>query len=127
MTERPLSPHLQVYKPQLTSVLSIMHRATGAALYFAALALIYWVYTVATGHEHYHVIANVLDHWVGKVVLYGVLFCVYYHLANGLRHLMWDTGKGLDLKTAYTTGWLVVAFSLVATGLTVFLLMGGGS
>lgn len=125
MTDRPLSPHLQVYKPQLTSMLSILHRATGATLYMASLLVVYWLFALASGSSHAETLNSGLTEWWGKLVLYGILFCVYYHLANGLRHLMWDTGKGLDLKTAYLTGWLVLVFSLVATGLTVFLMMGG--
>ena len=118
--KRPLSPHLQVYKPQLTSVLSIMHRMTGAALVVGSLVLVWWVMALALGPDSYGFFVNFIRSWFGNVLLMGWAFCFYYHLANGLRHLYWDMGKGYDLPTTYRTGWFVLAASLLATGLTFY-------
>jgi succinate dehydrogenase / fumarate reductase cytochrome b subunit len=103
---RPLSPHLQVYRPQLTSVLSILHRATGIALSVGALYLVVWVVFASAGPA-----TSIL----GRIVLGGWLFSAFYHLCNGIRHLFWDAGYGFELKDAYRSGWIVVAVSLVAT------------
>ena len=93
--KRPLSPHLQVYKPQLTSVLSITHRGTGIFLSFGALALTFWLISLAVSEDifnnfHQHAIS-----WYGKLFLICFIFSLFYHLANGIRHLFWDAGFGL--------------------------------
>lgn len=112
---RPLSPHLQVYRPQLTSVLSILHRATGIALTLGALYLATWVVFASASPATYATFQNFNASVVGRIVLGGWLFCLFYHLFNGIRHLFWDAGYGFELKDAYRSGWLVVAASLVAT------------
>ena len=119
-TNRPLSPHLQVYKPQLTSVLSIMHRMTGAALVVGSFVLIAWVLALALGAETYGLFVNFIRSWFGNVLLMGWAFCFYYHLANGLRHLYWDLGRGYDLPTTYRTGWIVLGASLCTTAATFY-------
>ena len=111
---RPLSPHLQVYKPQLTSVLSILHRATGIALSVGALYLATWV-ICAADPKTYAQFQSFNTSIVGRIVLGGWLFCTFYHLCNGIRHLFWDAGYGFELKDAYRSGWTVVAVSLIAT------------
>ncbi|MEM9532085.1 MAG: succinate dehydrogenase, cytochrome b556 subunit [Pseudomonadota bacterium] len=115
MQERPLSPHLQVYKPQLTSTLSILHRGTGVFLSAAALFVVYWIYALSQGPVAFAGAQAIVGTIFGKIVLLGVIFSTFYHLANGIRHLLWDTGYGLEIKSAYQTGWIVVAFSLAAT------------
>lgn len=125
-TNRPLSPHLQVYKPQLTSVLSITHRMTGVALFFGIFVLIWWVGALASGVEAYAYFTSIVRSWVGNVFLLGWSFCFYYHLANGLRHLYWDMGKGYDLSTTYKTGWMVVISSLTFTALTAYFFLFAG-
>jgi succinate dehydrogenase / fumarate reductase cytochrome b subunit len=112
---RPLSPHLQVYKWQLTSVLSILHRATGIALSVGALYLATWVIYAAANPTAYALFQSFNTSILGRIVLGGWLFCAFYHLCNGIRHLFWDAGYGFELKDAYRSGWIVVTVSLIAT------------
>ena len=114
---RPLSPHLQVYRPQLTSMLSILHRATGIALSVGVLYLAVWVICASAGAETYATFRGFNSSIVGRFVLGGWLFCMFYHLFNGIRHLFWDAGYGFELKDAYRSGWMVVVASLVATAI----------
>ena len=115
---RPLSPHLQVYRPQLTSVLSILHRATGIALSVGALYLATWVVYAAASPRAYAMFQDFNTSIVGRIVLAGWLFSAFYHLCNGIRHLFWDAGYGFELKDAYRSGWIVVAVSLIATAVS---------
>jgi succinate dehydrogenase / fumarate reductase cytochrome b subunit len=115
---RPLSPHLQIYKWQLTSVLSILHRATGIALAVGALYLAIWVICAAASPRTYATFQGFNASIVGRIVLGGWLFAGFYHLCNGIRHLFWDAGYGFALKDAYRSGWIVVAVSLIATALS---------
>ena len=112
---RPLSPHLQIYRPQLTSMLSILHRATGIALSVGALYLAIWVIYAAGKADTYAGFQSFNASILGRVLLGGWLFSVYYHLCNGIRHLFWDAGYGFELKDAYRSGWLVVGVSALAT------------
>ena len=112
---RPLSPHLQIYKWQLTSVLSILHRMTGIALSFGALYLATWVIYAAASPRAYAMFQDFNTSIVGRIVLAGWLFSAFYHLCNGIRHLFWDAGYGFELKDAYRSGWIVVGVSLAAT------------
>lgn len=128
--QRPLSPHLQVYKPQLTSVLSITHRATGVFLGLGALALCYWLLAVAAGPEFYNRAQNITGSWYGQLLLFGWVLSLYYHLCNGIRHLFWDAGYGLELKTTYASGYAVVAVSVILTVITWIIAamrLGGGA
>lgn len=113
---RPLSPHLQVYRPQLTSVLSITHRATGVFLSLGAFVLVAWISAAAGSAEQYAQFQSLAGSLVGKLVLFAWTYALIYHLLNGIRHLGWDAGKGLEIEDAYTTGWLVVFFSIALTG-----------
>jgi succinate dehydrogenase / fumarate reductase cytochrome b subunit len=117
-TNRPLSPHLQIYKWQLTSVLSILHRATGIALTVGALYLATWVIYAAASPRAYELFQGFNASIVGRIILGGWLFSAFYHLCNGIRHLFWDAGYGFDLKDAYRSGWTVVVVSLIATALS---------
>jgi succinate dehydrogenase / fumarate reductase cytochrome b subunit len=112
---RPLSPHLQVYRPQLTSVLSILHRATGIALSVGALYLATWVVFAAASASTYAMFQGFNGSIVGRFVLGGWLFSLFFHLFNGIRHLFWDMGYGFEIKEAYRSGWIVVVAALVAT------------
>lgn len=114
--QRPLSPHLQVYKPQITSVMSIMHRATGVFLSLGTLLLVAWLWSAAYSDECYNWIISHLNEWYGRIALVGWTFALFYHLLNGIRHLFWDTGRGFDLDRVTLTGILVI---LSATALTV--------
>ena len=116
--QRPLSPHLQIYKPQLTSILSILHRATGIALSMGSIILVFWVIALTLGDTTYTLYLNIINNWFGKLILFGFTFALFYHLSNGIRHLFWDAGYGYDLKQAYMSGSLVIFFSLTLTILT---------
>ena len=116
--ERPLSPHLQVYRWQLTSVLSILHRATGVALSLGTILLVWWLVAAAEGPEAYAGVQGFLGSWIGLVLLFGWTLALYYHLCNGIRHLCWDTGRGLDLDSVYTGGWVVLGATAALTAAT---------
>jgi succinate dehydrogenase / fumarate reductase cytochrome b subunit len=115
VVNRPLSPHLQVYRPQLTSMLSILHRFTGLALGVGTLLLTWWLVAAAAGPEAFGSVQSFLASWFGRLVLLGFSFSLFYHLLNGIRHLVWDMGRGFELKTVHASGWVVVALSLVLT------------
>ena len=115
---RPLSPHLQIYRPQLTSMLSILHRATGIALAVGALYLAVWVMCAAASPRAYAVFQDFNTSILGRFVLGGWLFSTFFHLCNGIRHLFWDAGYGFEIKDAYRSGWIVVAVSLIATAVS---------
>lgn len=114
---KPLSPHLQVYRPQLTTILSITHRASGVFLAAGTVVLLYWLLSAAGGPEQYGAAQQVLGCWLSKLALGGWTWAFFYHLCNGVRHLAWDAGYGFDLKTVYRTGYAVLASSVVLTGL----------
>jgi len=99
--KRPLSPHLQIYKPQLTSVMSISHRFTGVILSILLLLIPFFFFVIALGSEYFNILISVLDHFLVKLILYGVIFVITYHLLNGVRHLFWDIGKGLSIRDSY--------------------------
>lgn len=124
---RPLSPHLQIYKPQLTSLLSITHRGTGVFLSIGALFLSCWLLSVANGPESYRAVQNHILTWYGQTLLYAWVFSLYYHLCNGIRHLFWDIGLGLELKTTYISGYAVVILSVLMTAGTWYLACGVGT
>ncbi|MFZ0486646.1 MAG: succinate dehydrogenase, cytochrome b556 subunit [Arenicellales bacterium] len=117
-TNRPLSPHLQVYRPQLTSVLSIAHRATGVVLTAGVPFFLYWVWSLTTGAEHYARAQSLFGSVPGRVLLLGFSYSLFYHLCNGIRHLVWDTGRSLELDAVYRGGRIVVAASVVLTLVT---------
>ncbi len=115
-TNRPLSPHLQVYKPQLTSMMSIAHRLTGMVLALGVVVFTYWLYCVATHPETANDLVVFFSSGLGLVVIYAWVFTFNYHLCNGIRHLFWDAGKGYSIPVVYKSG---VAVVLLAIGLTV--------
>lgn len=112
---RPLSPHLQVYRPQITSVLSILHRITGVALAAGSLLLVYWIIAAAVGPEAFAAAQSLIGSFIGRLLLFGWTFALFFHLANGIRHLLWDTGWGFELKTVSMTGLTAVAAALLLT------------
>src|SRR6516162_4099340 len=113
--DRPISPHLQIYRWQLTSVLSILHRTAGVVLSAGAILLVWWLVAAASGPETYEGVEKFLGSWIGLLVLFGWTTALFYHLCNGIRHLVWDTGQALDLKSTYLGGWLVVGATAVLT------------
>jgi succinate dehydrogenase / fumarate reductase cytochrome b subunit len=112
---RPLSPHLQIYRPQITSMLSIWHRFTGIGLAVGAVVLVYWLNAAAYGADAFARAQWFFGTWFGIVLLIGWSYALLYHLCNGVRHLVWDTGRGLELPAVRASGWTVFAGSLVLT------------
>ena len=118
---RPLSPHLQVYRPQLTSVTSIFTRITGNALIVAALMIVWWFLAASYGPDSFATANAVLTSWFGDLVLTLSLWALWYHTLAGVRHLIWDTGRGLEVETAEKMGIAIIAGSFVLTLLTVII------
>lgn len=116
--KRPMSPHLQIYDLPITAKLSILHRATGAALFFGMILLIWVLAAAAGGADSWQTMHGFLSSWFGKLVLFGFTFSLYYHFCNGIRHLLWDIGKGLDLDDARKSAKLVLIATVVLTLLT---------
>jgi succinate dehydrogenase / fumarate reductase, cytochrome b subunit len=113
--ERPLSPHLGIYRPQINMVMSIVHRLTGAALYVGTLLLAAWLIAAAMGERAFAVVSEVLGHPLGKLVLVGYSWALIHHMLGGMRHLLWDTGRGLQPRSADALCWLTITGSLVLT------------
>ena len=116
--DRPLSPHLQVYRPQITSILSILHRITGLGLWAGALLFTYWIGSATYGPEAFNQAQGFLASWFGRLVLLGLTMALYYHLANGIRHLAWDIGWGYEINKINFTGFAVLGFTGIMTVLT---------
>ncbi len=112
---RPLSPHLQVYRPQLTSVMSIMHRASGIVLATGTLILCLWLAALAAGEVWFSLAATAVGHPLGQTVLFGYSLALIYHALNGVRHLAWDKGVGLSVPAVYFSGYTVLALTVVIT------------
>lgn len=115
---RPLSPHLQVYRPQLTSVTSILTRITGNALLVSSLLIVWWFLAASYGPDYFAVADGVLTSWFGTLVLALSVWGLWYHTLAGVRHLIWDTGHGFDIQTAEKLGWAVIGGSVVLTLIT---------
>ena len=113
--ERPLSPHLMIYKPQLTSMMSITHRLTGVALAGGSLLLVWWVVALATGPAAFAYAQSILTSIIGQIVLFGFSVAVFYHLSNGVRHLFWDFGYNLSIEGVKRTGYMVMASTVILT------------
>jgi succinate dehydrogenase / fumarate reductase cytochrome b subunit len=125
--ERPLSPHLQVYRWQITMTMSILHRVSGVILTFGAFALAWWLMAVAAGGESYDRAARCLASPFGKIVLFGFSLALVYHLLNGIRHLLWDAGYGFEIPEFYRTGWTVAVLTVALTAAIWFVALGGGA
>ena len=114
---RPLSPHLQIYRPQLTSIMSISHRATGASLAAGTILLCLWLVALAAGDVWYALAATLIAHPIGKFILFGYSVALVYHALNGVRHLTWDRGIGLTIPAVYRSGQIVLLLTIVITAL----------
>ena len=113
--DRPLSPHLTIYRPAITMTMSIVHRITGGALYFGTLLVAWWL-TAAAGPQYYFDFVNgIFGSWFGRLVLFGYTWALMHHMAGGIRHLIWDTGVGLEKHTASKIAWATLAVSVVLT------------
>jgi succinate dehydrogenase / fumarate reductase, cytochrome b subunit len=119
---RPLSPHLTIYRPQLTSITSILTRVTGNALILGALLAVWWFAAAAAGPDAFAMADGVITSWFGKLVMLGSIWALWYHSLAGIRHLIWDSGHMLDIRQAEKLGWAVVIGSFVLTVLTVIVL-----
>tara|TARA_Y100000589_G_scaffold180452_1_gene170795 strand:- start:248 stop:622 length:375 start_codon:yes stop_codon:yes gene_type:complete len=121
--QRPLSPHLQVYKPQVTSILSIFHRMTGVALSFGLVILVGWIFSLSLGEVFFSYYSFFLGSWLGLLVMFLFTFALNYHFCNGVRHLFWDAGYGYEISTVYKSGLAVVIVSLLLTCLIWFFVL----
>ena len=128
-TKRPLSPHMQVYRPTLSMVMSITHRITGIALCGGAVLLAYWLIALAAGESSFATAAGIVGSIPGQLILFVFTAALYYHLCNGVRHLFWDTGRGLEIATAQASGYaaLFTATALTLITWALALMSGGGA
>ncbi len=116
--KRPLSPHLQIYRPMLSMMMSIMHRITGVALFFGTILLVWWFSAAAISDDYFNLVQGFWGHWLGRLMLFGFTWALIHHALGGLRHFIWDMGKGFDLMTVET---LVKANLIGSVVLTVLL------
>jgi succinate dehydrogenase / fumarate reductase cytochrome b subunit len=114
-SDRPLSPHLGIYRWEISNSLSILHRMTGVMLSVGSLLLVGWLVAVVAGADAYASLNAWLSGFAGRLALFGWTFCFFYHLGNGIRHLFWDVGRGFEKGRARTTGWMVVVFAALMT------------
>lgn len=124
---RPLSPHLQVYRPQITSVMSILHRITGIFLFLGVLFIALWLWAAAYSASMFECLQTATTSTLGTMAMIGWTAAFFYHLFNGLRHLFWDTGKGFALDDVTLTGLAAFAFTIIATAAIWFTLLGAAS
>lgn len=113
--ERPLSPHLSIYRRQINMVMSILHRLTGSALYFGTLLLAAWLIATAMGEKEFELVNAVFGHPLGKLVLFGYTWALVHHMLGGIRHLLWDTARGLQIWQVNVLSWLTVIGSVALT------------
>ncbi|MCA0400785.1 MAG: succinate dehydrogenase, cytochrome b556 subunit [Proteobacteria bacterium] len=120
-TERPLSPHLQIYKPSITMVMSIFHRITGAALFFGTLLLVVFLVALASGKSAFDQVQWIYGSLPGKLVLFGYTWALFQHMFGGIRHFIWDTGAGLERGTRMKLAWATLGASLATSVLVWFI------
>ena len=113
--ENPLSPHLQIYRWQITSVISILHRISGVVTSFGSVVLVIWLLSIGIGEETFKLINSIYLSFLGRAVLIGITLSVCFNTLNDIRHLFWDYGYGFSLSTVKVTGWLIVLLSIVLT------------
>lgn len=113
--QRPLSPHLQIYKPQINMVMSILHRITGAALYVGSLLAAWWLIAAAIGPDYFAYVNGLLATWPGMVILVGYSWALIHHMLGGLRHFVWDTGAALDIGSVDLMSWATIILSVLLT------------
>lgn len=120
--KRPLSPHLTIYRPQLTSITSILTRITGNALLLGAFLVSAWFMSLAVSPAAFAAVDGFMTSWFGDLIMAGSLWALWYHALAGLRHLIWDTGRGLEIETAEMLGWGVIGGSVLLTILTIVII-----
>lgn len=116
---RPLSPHMTIYRPQVTSVFSILHRITGVAMTLGATLIVWWFLAAATSPEYFATVDGLLTSWLGALILIGSVWALWFHFCNGIRHLIWDLGKGMEIDDVAQTAWLTLAVSVILTIITI--------
>ena len=114
-TQRPLSPHLSIYKPIPTMVMSILHRVTGASLYFGTLLFVWWLFAAATGAAYFEWVNAFFGSWPGRFILFCYTWALMFHMLGGVRHLIWDTGRLFDKSTTTQLAWLTLVGSIILT------------
>ena len=114
-SDRPLSPHLSIYRWPITMTLSILHRGTGVAMSLGFVVLVAWLFDAAAGEEAYAVFVRAMGSTIGVLMLIGWSFAFFFHLSNGVRHLIWDPGRGFEMQQANASAWLVLVASTVLT------------
>ena len=112
---RPLSPHLSIYRPIPTMVMSIMHRITGAALYFGTVLVAWWLIAAAAGPDHFELTNAIFGSIIGRLILFGYTWALIHHMLGGIRHLIWDTGRALDKHVATKMAWATLVLSVSLT------------
>ncbi len=112
---RPLSPHLQIYRPMLTMMMSIVHRITGLGLYFGIVLLVWWLTAASISDGYFDFVQGFFGHWFGRLLLFGFTWALIHHALGGLRHLLWDTGRGFDLTLVEWLARANLAGSIVLT------------
>ncbi|MDQ7080425.1 MAG: succinate dehydrogenase, cytochrome b556 subunit [Paracoccaceae bacterium] len=122
-TNRPLSPHLQIYRPQMNSIMSILHRITGIGMGLTAILLVWWFIAAATSPAYFAFVDGLLTSWLGKLVLGVSLLAFWYHFFNGVRHLRWDSGHGFGITASRKSGIRALILAVVLTALTIYLTM----
>jgi succinate dehydrogenase / fumarate reductase, cytochrome b subunit len=123
--DRPLSPHLQIYRPLINMVMSILHRITGAALYFGTLVLAAWLIAAASGPDAFHAVSGWLNTWPGWILLFGYTWALIHHALGGIRHFIWDFGLGYDHDTIDLLSWGTGAASVLLTALVWYFALRG--
>jgi len=112
---RPLSPHLQIYRPMLTMTMSIVHRITGVALYAGVILLVWWLTAAAISDSYFALVQSFFGSWIGRLVMFGFTWALIHHALGGIRHLIWDTGRGFELKTVEWMARANLAGSIILT------------
>lgn len=113
--DRPLSPHLQVYRPLVNMVMSILHRITGTALYVGTLLLAWWLIALAAGPDYFATVNGFFASWFGRLVLFGYTWVLMHHMLGGIRHFIWDTGRGLTIPSVNLLSWMTLIGSVTLT------------
>jgi succinate dehydrogenase / fumarate reductase cytochrome b subunit len=114
-SQRPLSPHLQIYKTQITMVMSILHRITGVGLYFGFVLLAWWLVASAMGGEALNLVNQVMGHWLSKLILIGFTWALFNHMLGGIRHFIWDSGRGFSKSARFGFAWATLFGGLILT------------
>ena len=116
--DRPLSPHVEIYKWPFPAILSISHRITGAGLALGAILITIWLFAALSGDDAFALVQRFRDSIIGRLMLFGWFFAFIYHLLNGIRHMRWDAGYGFDLKSTYRSGWIILCGTVIISVLT---------